>query len=107
VLRLLFGLSQFVRNFNLTRKLISSDCFCCIFVQLKIMKVSNNNFHNVVKSIYDLPLEDKLELKQILEHNIVEQKRAQILKNFKEAKSDEADQKLVFSDSIVKLKKLL
>jgi hypothetical protein len=74
---------------------------------MNAMKVSNNNFHNVLKRIYDLPLEDKLELKQILEHNIVEQKRAQILKNFKEAKSDEADQKLVFSDSIVKLKKLL
>lgn len=55
--------------------------------------------------MYDLPLEDKLEIRNLLDHNIAESKREAILKNFKLAQLEEKD--LKFSSNISELKKNL
>jgi len=52
-------------------------------------------------------MEDKQELYQLLERNIVEEQRNEIYANYKLAKKEEAAKKLVFSDDIKRLKKLL
>ena len=40
-------------------------------------------FKDLVEKIYDMPLEDKLELKSLLEHNISEARRNEIVTNYK------------------------
>ncbi len=67
----------------------------------------NTNFSNIVESVYNLPLEDREELKTLLENNISESKRENILANAKKAKAEEADKRLKFSSSIKELKKML
>lgn len=62
-------------------------------------------YSNLIKKMYDLPLEDKLEIRNLLDHNIAESKREAILKNFKLAQLEEKD--LKFSSKISELKKSL
>lgn len=68
---------------------------------------NKNTFGEIVDTIYNLPLEDKLELRNLLENNIAEAKRTEFLKNGKEAKALEKVGKLEFSDNIDALKKIL
>ncbi|MBN8838017.1 MAG: hypothetical protein J0I09_12210 [Sphingobacteriia bacterium] len=65
------------------------------------------NFTNVVESIYNLPLEEKLELKSLLEHNIAETRRNEIAENYKKATEENKKSKLKFSSNIKDLKKML
>lgn len=67
----------------------------------------NTNFSNIVESVYNLPLEEREELKTLLENNISESKREEILTNAKKAKTAEVEKKLKFSSSIKELKKML
>lgn len=67
----------------------------------------NTNFSNIVESVYNLPLEEREELKNLLENNISESKRAEIFANAKKAKTQETEKKLKFSSSIKELKKML
>jgi len=71
------------------------------------MNSSTPIFHSIVNDVYNLPMEDKQELYQLLERNIVEEQRNEIYANYKLAKKEEAAKKLVFSDDIKRLKKLL
>lgn len=68
---------------------------------------NKNTFGDIVETIYNLPLEDKLELKILLENNIAEMKRIEFLKNGKDAKALEKSGKLEFSDNIDALRKTL
>jgi hypothetical protein len=71
------------------------------------MKVKQNNFNNIVESIYDLPLEFKEELKVLLEHNISDVRRKEIADNYKAALKEQASGKLKFSSSVSELKKMV
>lgn len=71
------------------------------------MKTQAIQFSDLVDQIYGMPLEDKLELKNLLENNIAEAKREEIASNFKKAKEEHKSGKLGFSSNIVELKNML
>ena len=64
-------------------------------------------FSNIVEAAYSLPISGKLELKKLLEYNIVEERRNEIAKDFRQSKEDLRNGKLKFSDDIEVLKKML
>ena len=64
-------------------------------------------FNNLVDSLYNLPLEDKIELKALLEHNIADSRRDEIVANYKASLSEIKAGKLKFSSKIQHLKKML
>lgn len=71
------------------------------------MKPQAIQFNDLVDQIYKMPLEDKLELKNLLEHNIAESRREEIANNAKEAKKEHKSGKLSFSSDIQELKNML
>lgn len=71
------------------------------------MKTTTVTFHSIVHDVYNLPIEDKQELIQLLERNIIEENRNKIYANSKLAKKEELNKKLIFSKDINRLKKLL
>lgn len=71
------------------------------------MKAGNLNFNNIVETIYGLPLEDKIEIITLLEHNVADSRREQIAENYKKAVSEQKAGKLKFSSKISSLKKML
>ena len=64
-------------------------------------------FNRVVETIYSLPIEDKIELKNLLEHNIAETRRNEIVNSFKKSQTEQKEGSLQFSSSIEDLKKML
>ncbi|MEK7718760.1 MAG: hypothetical protein AAB347_04010 [Bacteroidota bacterium] len=64
-------------------------------------------FKDLVEKIYDMPLEDKLELKSLLEHNISEARRNEIATNHKKAQEEHKSGRLKFSSKVNELKKML
>jgi len=60
-------------------------------------------FSNIVEAAYSLPISGKLELKKLLEYNIVEERRNEIAKDFRQSKEDLRNGKLKFSDDIENL----
>ena len=71
------------------------------------MKTLEIPFNDLVDQIYNMPLEDKLELKNLLEHNIADSRREEIAKNAKKTKEDHKSGKLSFSSNIQELKNML
>ena len=71
------------------------------------MKLQSTKFNNVVEAAYELPLEEREELKSLLELNIADSRREEILRNAKVAKKELKSGKLKFSSSVTTLKKLL
>jgi tRNA(Ser,Leu) C12 N-acetylase TAN1 len=71
------------------------------------MKSQSINFSEIVEKIYDMPLEDKVELKNLLEHNISELRRKEIADNAKISKSEYRSGKMKFSSKMNELKKLV
>ncbi len=71
------------------------------------MKSAALHFSDIVDEIYSLPLEEKLELKNLLEHNISEERRDEIISNYKQSKEEQKSGKLKFSSSVEELKKML
>ena len=67
---------------------------------------SNIGFNRVVETLYSFPIDEKIELKTLLEHNIAETRRNEIANNFKKAQSEQSEGTLKFSDSIEDLKKM-
>ncbi len=67
----------------------------------------NTGFYSVVETIYSLPLEERMELKTLLEHNIADTRREEIAANFKAAQTEHKKGKLKFSSSIKDLKKMM
>ena len=71
------------------------------------MKTQVIQFNNIVDTIYNLPLEEKVELKNLLEHNIADARRDEMVSNYKKAQEEEKAQKLNFSSNIEELKQML
>ena len=64
-------------------------------------------FNNIIEYVNALSLIEKEEIKDILEKNIIEDKRELILKNYSDSKKEYANKRLVFSSDIKNLKKQL
>ncbi len=71
------------------------------------MSAKQLQYNEIVERIYGMSLEDKKELKNLLEHNIAEERRNEIAANYKEALIEEKTDKLKFSSEIDELKKFL
>jgi hypothetical protein len=71
------------------------------------MKTEDIHFNSIVESIYNLPLEYKEELKSLLDHNISDARRNEIVENFKQAQKEQKAGKLISSSSVRDLKKML
>ncbi|TCD04198.1 hypothetical protein EZ449_17985 [Pedobacter frigidisoli] len=71
------------------------------------MEKSNINFDTLVDTMYNLPLEDRLELKDLLEQSIADSRRNEIEVNIKAAKKEHKTAGLKFSSDINQLKKML
>jgi hypothetical protein len=71
------------------------------------MKTQHLQFNNIVETIYNMPLDDKLELKSLLEHNIADSRRSEIAENYKRTLEEQKSGKLKFSSKISDLKKML
>jgi len=65
------------------------------------------SFNAIVNAIYKLPVEERLELKNLLEHNIVNTRRDEILANYKQANEAYKADELKFSSDINELKSML
>lgn len=64
-------------------------------------------FNDVVEKMYSLPLEEKLELKNLLENNISDERRNEIVVSYKKSKEEHQAGKLKFSSKHDELKKML
>lgn len=71
------------------------------------MKEEIMNFNNIVETIYGLPLEDKMEIITLLEHNVADSRREEIADNYKKSTIEQKNGKLKFSSKISDLKKNL
>ena len=76
-------------------------------MKICIMKTQVIQFNNIVDILYNLPLEEKVELKNLLEHNIADARRDEMVSNYKQAQEEEKAQKLRFSSDIEELKQIL
>lgn len=65
------------------------------------------NFNHIVEQIYDLPLEHKEELKNLLEHHIADVRRQEIAEHQKVAQKEHKSGKLKFSSSVSALKEMI
>jgi len=68
---------------------------------------SQTSFNDAIEIIIKLPLEEKEEIKEILEKNIIEERRQEIYRNYKKSRKEEKAGKLKFSSNINKLKQML
>jgi hypothetical protein len=71
------------------------------------MKTLAFRFDDIVDKIYSLPLEEKVELKNLLENNIAESRRNEIVSNYSDARKQENSGNLKFSSDINELKNML
>ncbi len=65
------------------------------------------NFNSIVEAVKLMDKEEKEELKNLLEKYLIEEKRKEILKEYKESLSELKEKKLNFSSNISKLKEEL
>jgi len=65
------------------------------------------SFATLVEEIKKLPLEDKLELKYLIEKYVIEERRNKIYKNYKKSLIEAEQGKLKFSDDVDELMKEL
>jgi len=70
------------------------------------MKTLALRFKDLVDKIYSLPIEEKVELKNLLEHNIAESRRNEIASNYRLSRAEEESGKLIFSSDINELKQM-
>ena len=71
------------------------------------MKTQALQFNSIVETIYGLPLEDRLEIINLLEHNVADTRRNEIADNYKKTQQEFRSGKLKFSSKIKDLKKML
>ena len=67
------------------------------------MTASNNRFNTLLDNVYKLSIEEKEILISLIEHNIAESKRKEILSNYKTSKKEN----LQFSSDIDTFKKMI
>ncbi len=70
------------------------------------MKTAAVHFNDIVESVYNLPLEYREESKNLLDHNIADSRRDEILDSYKEAQAEHKAGKLIFSDDTDELMKI-
>ncbi len=61
-------------------------------------------FNNIIDMVQKLSLDEKEEVKFILDRSIVEQRREEIYNNYKDSKKEYEKSKLQFSDNMDELK---
>jgi hypothetical protein len=71
------------------------------------MRTESAQFKDIVDTIYELPLEVRLELKNLLELNIAEARRDEIARNYKKSQKEMESGILEFCSNINELKKKL
>lgn len=71
------------------------------------MIAPNFSYNELIEKIIKLPLEYKLEIKDIIEKNIIETRREEIEKNYQKSLKEEKNNELEFSSKISQLKKIL
>jgi hypothetical protein len=71
------------------------------------MKTTVLNYNNIIETLYALPLEDRQEIKILLEHNIADARRDEIEQNFRKSKAEHKSGKLKFTSKINELKTML
>lgn len=71
------------------------------------MRTQVQSFNTIVETIYKLSLEDRLEIKNLLEHNIADARREEIGSNYKKSQEEHKAGKLEFSSKIEDLKEML
>ena len=71
------------------------------------MRTQTVEFSSIVETIYNMPLDDRLELISLLEHNIADSRRDEIASNFKKSQEELKSKKIKFSSNIQELKKTL
>ena len=64
-------------------------------------------FNAIVQTLYNLPLEEKEELKNLLEHNIIESRREEMNQNFKTSQAEQQSGQMKFSSDLSELKNML
>ena len=64
-------------------------------------------FYAIVQTLYSLPLEEKEELKNLLEHNIIESRREEMNQNFKTSQAEQKSGQMKFSSALSELKNML
>jgi len=64
-------------------------------------------FNAIVQTLYSLPLEEKEELKNLLEHNIIESRREEMKQHFKSSQAEQKSGQMKFSSDLSELKKML
>ena len=72
-----------------------------------ILRTQSAQFKDIVDSIYELPLEVRLELRNLLDLNIAEARRDEIARNYKKSQKELESGFLEFSSNINDLKKKL
>ena len=82
--------------------------FYLLFLYKKVvMNTKQIQFNEIVEKIYNLPLEIKKELKNLLEKNIADERRDEIAENLRLAKKSEKDGSLTFFSNVIQLKQSL
>jgi hypothetical protein len=64
-------------------------------------------FNTLVENLYSLSLEERLEIKSLLENNISESKRDVILAHYQKSKKEHLNGNLKFSSKMADLKEML
>ena len=67
----------------------------------------NMTFNDLVNNIRNLSLPEKLEVKDLLEKSIVEQRRSEIHDNFFKSRKEYKEKKLKFASDISRLRKMI
>ena len=73
-------------------------------LKVYIMQIT---FNDLINKIRNLSLDEKIEIKEIIEKSIIDERRKEIQKHYLESKKDYNNGKLQFSKNISKLKKMI
>ncbi len=64
-------------------------------------------FNDLINKIRSLSLDEKIEIKELIEKSIIDERRKEIHKHYMESKKEYEKSKLKFSSNISKLKKMI
>lgn len=67
----------------------------------------NTTFVDVVEDVKQLSIEEKQELKDLIDSYLIEERREEIYQNFRQSKQNLADDKLQFSADLDELEAML
>ena len=65
------------------------------------------NFATVVENVQDLSFDDKIELKELLDKYLIEERRDEIYQNYLLSKQQEIDNSLEFSSDMNQIEEML